>query len=247
MRIRRIHILVLVVGGIIFTRIFRIPIQRLYEKATQVARGKKTVQDRVLEFGRGVRSRLAPDFCRLGYSYPPRQVILAVFKQEKQVEVWIGDHPNQCVLLKTYPILAASGQLGPKLKEGDQQVPEGIYRIESLNPNSMFHLALRLNYPNPFDMDQARREGRKDVGSDIMIHGGRVSIGCLAMGDEAAEDLFVLAAETGIEYVSVILSPVDFRVRELPVSSRAVPRWTTGLYAQIRERLSCLRKTKDSQ
>ena len=213
----------------------------------QILQGKKTSRDRVLEFGPGVHSRLDPDFRRVGLPYPPREIILAAFKQEKQVEVWIGEGRNQFVLLKTYPILAVSGQLGPKLKQGDKQIPEGFYRIESLNPNSMFHLALRLDYPNRFDIDQARQDGREDIGSDIMIHGGRVSIGCLAIGDEAAEDLFVLAAETGIDYVSVILSPVDFRVRDVPVSSPAVPEWTSGLYKQIRERLSCLQKTTDTQ
>jgi hypothetical protein len=209
----------------------------------QSLQGKKTIRDRVLEFAPRVHSRLDPEFQRVGLSCPPRYMILAAFKQEKQMEVWIGDKRDRCVLLKTYPILAASGQLGPKLKEGDKQVPEGIYGIESLNPNSMFHLALRLDYPNRFDIDRARQDGRKDIGGDIMIHGGQVSIGCLAMGDQAAEDLFVLAAETGIDYVSVILSPVDFRVRDLPESAPAVPEWTSGLYEQIRARLSSLQKT----
>jgi murein L,D-transpeptidase YafK len=71
----------------------------------------------------------------------------------------------------------ASGKAGPKLREGDGQVPEGIYRIDGLNPNSSYHLSLKLNYPNDFDLEQARTEGRTELGGDIFIHGKAVSIG----------------------------------------------------------------------
>ncbi|MFN2508264.1 MAG: hypothetical protein ABR589_05780, partial [Chthoniobacterales bacterium] len=88
---------------------------------------------------------------------------------------------------------------------------EGIYRVEGLNPNSRFHLSLRLDYPNGFDRARALAEGRTKLGGQIMIHGDIVSKGCFAMGDPASEDLFVLAALTGIANVRVILTPVDFR------------------------------------
>jgi murein L,D-transpeptidase YafK len=65
----------------------------------------------------------------------------------------------------------ASGGLGPKLGAGDRQGPERIYAIESLNPNSLFHLSMRLNYPNEFDQMRAKQDGRSDLGGDIMIHG----------------------------------------------------------------------------
>jgi murein L,D-transpeptidase YafK len=132
--------------------------------------------------------------------------------------------------------------LGPKLQEGDNQVPEGLYRIESLNPNSAFHLALRTNYPNAFDREKARHDGRIYPGSDIMIHGSTASIGCLAMGNPAAEELFVLTAGTGIENIDVILSPVDFRVRDLPADMPPLPSWASGLYAEIRKRLARFRQ-----
>jgi murein L,D-transpeptidase YafK len=135
-------------------------------------------------------------------------------------------------------IKGASGRSGPKLREGDCQVPEGFYRIESLNPNSRFHLSLRVNYPNAFDLARAKEEGRTNPGCDIMIHGGRASVGCLAMGDEGAEDLFILAAEVGRENISVILCPVDFRVRELPAVNYSLPEWTNDLYRRLEERLS---------
>jgi murein L,D-transpeptidase YafK len=117
-----------------------------------------------------------------------------------------------------------------------------LYKIESLNPNSRFHLALRVNYPNDVDREHGRLDGRTKLGGDIMIHGGAASIGCLAMGDQAAEDLFVLAAETGIKNISVILTPVDFRVRDLPPDSPPSPNWTAELYSEIRKALASLKQ-----
>ena len=105
----------------------------------------------------------------------------------------------------------------------------------------MFHLSLRINYPNEFDREQAKHENRTNLGGDIMIHGSSVSIGCLAMGDEVAEDLFILAAETGIENISVILSPVDFRKSTFPEVTYSLPEWTDVLYEQIKQELSKLK------
>lgn len=210
--------------------------------AIQLLRGRKTVADRVEQFGGVVRERLAPGFERIGAAYPPDKITLVGIKHENKLEVWVSDPPR---LPASYPILGASGSLGPKLREGDRQVPEGLYRIESLNPNSMYHPALRVNYPNAFDREMGGRDGRDNLGSDITIHGNKVSVGCLAMGDEAAEDLFVLAAETGIDNFSVILTPVDFRTGDLPSHMPDAPDWTTGLYASIRhERMKLERVAK---
>jgi murein L,D-transpeptidase YafK len=166
--------------------------------------GKKTIAERVEQFGPAARTRLRADFDRIACSYPPTGVVLVGIKDERCLEVWVtadatrsrasADASLPCIkFLRRYPILAASGGPGPKLREGDRQVPEGIYAVESLNPNSRFHLALRLDYPNAFDREMAAADGRANLGGDIMIHGSDVSIGCLAMGNEAAEDLFVLA------------------------------------------------------
>jgi murein L,D-transpeptidase YafK len=184
-----------------------------------------------------VRARLAGDFARVAVSYPPERIILAGFKQERTLEVWVAGPRGKPKLLRSYLVLAASGGPGPKLREGDRQVPEGIYAIESLNPNSRFHLALRVNYPNPEDLARAASEGRRDPGSDIMIHGQASSVGCLAIGDRAIEDLFVLAADTGIEKMVVLLSPVDFRKQPLPAIRPPLPRWTGGLYQRLRSEL----------
>ena len=200
--------------------------------------GKKTVSERVRELSAGVHGRLEAHFRDAGLEYPPQKIALLGFKEEKLLEVWGAGSAGVFRLVKTFPILAASGVLGPKLREGDRQVPEGLYRIESLNPNSLFHVSLRVNYPNAFDRARALEEGRDNPGSDIMIHGKAASIGCLAVGDEAAEDLFVLAAETGVSQVEVILSPVDFRKRDLPREPVAGPEWVAGLYAEIRKALA---------
>ena len=205
------------------------------------------VADRLAEFGPPARQRLAGDFSRIGVFYPPKQVVLVGLKDEDKLEVWVSDGTAKPKHLKTYPILAASGGLGPKLREGDFQVPEGIYAVESLNPNSAFHLALRVNYPNAFDLEKARIESRNNPGSDIMIHGSSVSVGCLAMGDPAIEELFVLAAETGIENIKVILSPVDFRTRNLPPNVPALPTWTEALYAAVRNELMALGKSSSAE
>ncbi|MBI4584602.1 MAG: hypothetical protein HY717_11360 [Planctomycetes bacterium] len=181
---------------------------------------------------------MLPLFEARAVPYPPRKLALIGLKDEKALEVWAAGEDGKFALITTYPILGASGRLGPKLREGDYQVPEGLYRLESLNPNSLYHLALRVNYPNDFDRERAAREGRGRLGGDIMIHGGAGSIGCLAMGDEAAEDLFVLAAETGLGRIAVILSPADFRQRELPELDHELPPWTAELYARIKSELA---------
>lgn len=204
----------------------------------QTLSDKKTIKDRLAEHGRAVRERLAPDFSAAGVAYPPRHVAFVGLKDEKRLEIWVAGDVGVWKHLKDYPILGLSGTLGPKLREGDRQVPEGIYRIESLNPNSRYHLSLRLDYPNADDRRRGIEDGRDALGSDIMIHGRDCSIGCLAMGDPAAEDLFVLAADAGIENVAVLLCPVDFRVRALPA---AMPPWTADLYATLRARLAALR------
>jgi murein L,D-transpeptidase YafK len=149
------------------------------------------------------------------------------------------DDPWQYIT--TYPVLGASGKTGPKLAEGDRQVPEGVYQIELLNPISRFHLSLRLNYPNEFDRRMGAADGRTDLGTDIVIHGSSVSIGCLAMGDDAAEDLFILAARTGKENVRVLIAPTDFRL-EPPRLIMYEPRWASVLYASLSDELKQFRR-----
>ncbi len=199
----------------------------------------KTIEDRVAEFGEPVRARLAPQFEAAGVLYPPTRVTLLGIKQDRVLEVHAAGPEGALRFICAYPILAASGQLGPKLKEGDRQVPEGIYRIRELNPNSLFHLALWIDYPNEFDWARAAEDGRTEPGSEIMIHGSDRSLGCLAMGDPAAEDLFVLAALVGTEQVRLVIAPVDLRRRSF-APPEGTPSWTAQLYDEIQTALNSL-------
>jgi murein L,D-transpeptidase YafK len=204
-------------------------------------RGKSTTAERVATYGEAVKARLAPACQAQGVAYPPPRFTLIGLKAEKRLELWAPDASGQPRLIKAYPILAASGGAGPKLREGDQQVPEGLYAIESLNPNSRFHLALRVNYPNADDRRRAQADGRTQLGGDIMIHGSNASIGCLAMGDPAAEELFVLAALTGSANIQVILSPVDFRKEASVLIPKEQPAWVIERHAQIKAELRLFR------
>lgn len=200
------------------------------------------MSDRLKEFGPAADARLAPKFKIAQVPYPPRRLLFLALKQEKRLEIYAERLDRSLTLVTTYPILAASGLPGPKLREGDRQVPEGFYKIESLNPNSSYHLSLRINYPNASDKSRAIAESRDlgGLGGDIMIHGRDVSIGCLAIGDPAVEEVFVLAARTGVENIDVILAPCDFRKgASVPIPASA-PSWTNDLHAQIRDAMKKL-------
>lgn len=203
--------------------------------------GKFSVTDRLKEYGPNARERWAPYFRRAGVPYPPARVMLVGFKQERALEVYAAGDGEDWRFVRRMPILGASGKLGPKLKEGDLQVPEGIYRIESLNPNSAYHLALRVNYPSDEDIAQAAKEDRTNLGSDIMIHGSNASVGCLAMGDEGAEDLFVLAAERWPREIHVLLCPVDFRKDLGRTVLPTEPEWLEERYARLRKLMGGLK------
>jgi len=240
-RIKRIQFLIFLLVVCIAAVPFRVRLRSLLVGIVQILRGKKTVAQRVRQYKDDVDVRLLPLFQKAGVAYPPKQMILVGLKSEKMLEVWASDGSSEYKHIQSYRILATSGKMGPKLREGDAQVPEGLYRIESLNPNSLYHLSLRLNYPNEFDREMAKLDGRGNIGSDIMIHGKDCSIGCLAMGDTAAEDLFILAALAGIENVSVIIAPLDFCTHQFPADVSSTPKWTPALYKEIESELTKLK------
>jgi len=154
----------------------------------------------------------------------PKKVSFLAFKKERIMEVW-AFQKDQWVWIETYDILGASGVLGPKLKEGDYQVPEGVYAIIGLNPNSRFHRSMLVDYPNRFDREMARNDQRTGLGGEICIHGSNVSIGCIAMGDAVSEDLYWVVSTIGMRNVKVIISPYDFR----PVNGLTFPPNRNGL------------------
>jgi len=165
----------------------------------------------------------------------PKKLTLIGLKNEQLLEVW-GERNGRQVLIRTYPFTAFSGQLGPKFREGDRQIPEGIYRISYLNPNSKFHLSMRVNYPNAFDKKMAKREGRTKLGGDIMIHGSDKTIGCVPIGDDKIEELYFLAEQVGIENIKVILSPIDFRLTDVNIKTKK-HSWMKNLYSDIKKEM----------
>ena len=118
-------------------------------------------------------------------------ILVRIFKEEAELEVWKQTREGRYALLKTYPICRWSGELGPKLKQGDRQAPEGFYTITpgQMNPQSSYYLAFNMGYPNAFD----RAHGR--TGSELMVHGDCSSRGCYAMTDEQMGEIYALARE----------------------------------------------------
>jgi murein L,D-transpeptidase YafK len=151
-------------------------------------------------------------------------------KDGRRLELWAAKSSGERVRVTAWPVLAASGGEGPKLREGYRQVPEGIYQIEGLNPNSAYHLSLKVGYPNSSDRAWAARDGRTRLGGDIFIHGKDVSIGCLAIGDDAIEELFWLAGTVGRGAFTVVIVPTDLRRKPAPNVSVA---WAPELYRPL--------------
>ena len=118
-------------------------------------------------------------------------ILVRIFKEEAELEVWKQDTTGHFEILKTYPICRWSGDLGPKLYEGDRQAPEGFYTItpELMNPNSNFYLAINMGFPNSFDKANDRD------GTFLMIHGDCASSGCYAMTDEQIGEIYSLARD----------------------------------------------------
>lgn len=117
-------------------------------------------------------------------------IFIRIFKAPETLELWVENHKGKFVLFKTYDICNFSGALGPKIKQGDRQSPEGFYFVtkDQLNPWSRFHLAFNIGYPNAYD----RYHGR--TGNYLMVHGNCVSIGCYAMTDEYIDEIYSMAS-----------------------------------------------------
>lgn len=158
---------------------------------------------------------LKKQFDKLKLAWPPQSMYIRSFKYDRQLEVWVKNNPEEPYkIFKTYKICMQSGTTGPKRMEGDYQVPEGFYHINELNPNSNYHLALGLNYPNASDKilsDPSR------PGNSIYIHGNCVSTGCIAVMDIPVEELFILSSYVraqGQEFIPVHVYPVRYNVKK---------------------------------
>lgn len=135
-------------------------------------------------------------------------VFIRIFKDPGVLEVWVESDDGAFVNFKNYDICTFSGNFGPKLKQGDNQSPEGFYFVNAsrLNPWSKFHLSFNLGYPNQYD----RIHGR--TGSALMVHGNCVSIGCYAMTDPYINEIYALtvaALKSGQPFVRVHSFPFE--------------------------------------
>lgn len=237
----RIAFALLVLAVTTALAVWRVPAARGVARGVyRRLRGHHTVAERVARYGPRARGRWAPWFGRAGVPYPPHEVTLVALKDVAELVVYARDRDGPWRRVRRMLIVAQSGGPGPKLREGDRQVPEGLYRVESLNPDSLYHLALRVAYPSPDDRLRAHEDGRTQLGGDIMIHGSNASVGCLAMGDEGAEDLFVLAAEVGLPRVHLLFAPTDLRRAPSYAPPPGSPPWVGARYARLREALSSL-------
>jgi len=148
-------------------------------------------------------------------------IYLRIFKLDSELELWVGKD-GRFVRFATYPICLWSGRLGPKLKEGDKQAPEGFYTVasEQLNPNSIMFRSFNLGFPNAFDHAHGR------TGSFLMVHGGCASVGCYAVTDPVIGELwsFVTAAlDNGEQRIPVHVFP--FRMTERNLAARKGGKW----------------------
>jgi murein L,D-transpeptidase YafK len=143
-----------------------------------------------------------------GHKYPSNNIFICVFKLESQLELWALDVKTDIYeLIKTYKICALSGELGPKRRRGDLQIPEGFYYISDFNPVSNFYLSLKINYPNNSDKILGYKS---DLGGDIFLHGNCVTIGCIPITDELIKELYwivVQAKEKGQLEIPVHIFP----------------------------------------
>ncbi len=123
---------------------------------------------------------------------PSSPTVIRTYKKEAELEIWKMKSNGEYALLKTYPMCRWSGQLGPKKREGDMQVPEGFYSIApgQMNPNSHYYLAFNVGYPNAYD----RAYGR--TGGNVMVHGVCSSAGCFSMTDEQVADIYAIARDS---------------------------------------------------
>jgi len=138
-------------------------------------------------------------------------ILIRIFKEDHQLEVWKMGASGRFQMLKSYPICTFSGSLGPKRQEGDRQAPEGFYDVsrEQMNPNSRYRVSFNLGFPNAFD----RANGR--TGKFLMVHGRCSSVGCYAMGDDQITEIYALAdAALGAGQSAFQVQAFPFRMTE---------------------------------
>lgn len=196
---------------------------------------KLTVAQALAHYGPSARKILDQKCQAAGIAYPPKRIALLGLKQEKQLLLFAGADQASLKLLDSYPLVSYSGVLGPKLKQGDLQIPEGIYGITGFQSYNM--LSLCVNYPNDLDRKNAASDHRTNLGGDILVHGGSKSTGCLVVSNEDMEQLFVAVHDVGCKSTELIIAPCDLTKGEATIDLKKQPKWLAGLYKTIRARM----------
>jgi murein L,D-transpeptidase YafK len=190
----------------------------LRDRATRLAR--PAVTDMPGKPVAGPQTPLAAKLAAKGLQ-AGQPVFIRIIKESSELELWV-DNGRTWTLLHIYPVCRWSGTLGPKIREGDGQAPEGFYMVTrgALNPKSSYHLSFNLGFPNAFDAGQGR------TGSFLMVHGDCLSIGCYAMTDAGIEDIYAMvgaALNAGQKGVPVHVFP--FRMDEANMTRHAASPW----------------------
>ncbi|MCO5248465.1 MAG: hypothetical protein M9887_05925 [Chitinophagales bacterium] len=165
---------------------------------------------RVEKAAQNTQAQLKKLCAEKGLTLPLDKIFIRALKEEGVLEIW-GANGGNFQLVTAYVICASSGHLGPKVRQGDRQVPEGWYQIDSINPKSEFHLSLRLNYPNKVDL--VRSQNEKDPGGDIFIHGECSTVGCIPILNTPIEKVFWLVVQSLYTFpnqaVQVLILPFE--------------------------------------
>ena len=195
---------------------------------------QKSVSGVMSAYAPAARAKLRRGFAAVDAVYPPLKMTWIALKHEKLLLLFAKDRRGFWRQVLSYPVIGASGSAGPKLQEGDKQVPEGFYELEGFRPNVIAHLGLAVNYPNVEDRAHARDARRQaKLGCDILIHGSRWSTGCLAMENEPIEELFVLAHDTGCKNIRLVFAPCNLALHKPIIQWQSQPKWLPDLYRRL--------------
>jgi hypothetical protein len=194
-----------------------------------------TVAKAIERYGPDAKKRILPYFQKAQVDYPPKGTAWVCLKEEKLLLIFARDKSGNWKQVLSYPIVGTSGVSGPKLKEGDLQIPEGFYKIATMD--AMKHLALWVNYPNRADQANAKAAHRTNLGGAIQIHGGSYSTGCLPMGNDGIEELFLLAHDSGFQNIDLVMAPCNLLVKKTDVDFGKQPKWLPKLYINLKQAL----------
>jgi len=211
----------------LYSKIFLLIISLLFLSCTsskQIPVTIKTKSKRVIKPKKETTLNLDKSLKKIGAKVGD-PIFLRIFKKEKILELWV-ENDNKYKLCKIYPVCAYSGGLGPKLRQGDKQSPEGFYTIteEQLRPNSKYHLALNIGFPNQYDKYQNR------TGTYLMIHGKCSSTGCYAIKNKPIEEIYMMAQSAlanGQPEIQVHIFPFKMSAKNMTqyTSSKWYPFW----------------------